>query len=345
MQFRRMALAFASTAMSPILFRLTAGVWPNRRQNRKFKAALCDNSVQLPAIPRAMMAEPAGRKQIAHMISFYLIAEGVLPRTAEGGISPLSGNPLSFWQGSAISFLHFERTGGTSLAAALTDKFHPLQIAGATGPDGGPVAPSADHKLVWGHFDLAALRRLGPDNRIITILRDPTARILSLYYFWRSIHPSKHDEVSDSRVMLAQELDLLSFLRNTHQPLRDSIDNVYVRRLAGVYAGAGADDPLVQRPETVVSQAMEALERIGFIGISEHMPETFRGIETLLGVPLGRPQRLNDTAANPTNQPTLFLPVEREKITPEIQAELAHLTRLDYIIYESCRAKLMSNPT
>ena len=348
---RRLALGIASIAFSPFLFRLSVGKWPDRHKNRQFAAALCDNSLQIPATLRALIAVAAARQQVSHMISFHLMGQGLLPTNIEGGIPPFSGNALHFWRDQPVSFLHFERTGGTTLAAALTDLFHPLQIAGTHGPNDmlhpnaalGAVTPEfiADAKLIWGHYDMPALGRLGPERRIITILREPVARIVSLYYFWRSIHPSQLGDVSDTRVMAAQELDLLGFLHSDLQPLRDSIDNVYVRRLAGLYGGATAHDPLAQDPEGAVRRAIESLDNIVFVGISEYMPESFRGMEKVLGISLGLSQRLNDAAANPTHHPTLFQAVERQAMTPEIQATLAHLTRLDTIVYEACRKRLM----
>ena len=348
---RRSALGLASLALSPFLFRLSVGRWPKASENRQFAAALGDNSLQIPAIERALIAVPAARRQVSHMISFHLMAEGLLPTNPQGGISPFSGNPLRFWQGNPVSFLHFERTGGTTLAAALTDQFHPLQIAGTHGPNGllhpnaaldeVPPETIAASKLVWGHYTLPALRSLGPERRILTLLRDPVARILSLYYFWRSIQSCQLDDVADTRVMVAQERDLLGFLRSDHQPLRDSIDNVYVRRFAGLYGGATAHDPLEQNPDAALRCAIESIDQLAFIGISEHMPESFRGMEKVLGVKLGPSQRLNDAAANPTDHPTLFQAIEREPITAEIQAELAHLTRLDAAVYTACVTRLL----
>ena len=346
-RLRRAALGFASFAMSPLLFRLSAGRWPDRQENRQFAAALGDNSLQIPAIPRALIAVTAARHQAANMISLYLIAQGSLPKTAEGGISPFFGNPLHFWRGPSVGFLHFERTGGTSLAAALTDKFHPLQIGGTHGiddslhpnapPGAAPADLISDCKLVWGHYDLPALHRLGEGRRLITILREPVARILSLYYFWRSIHPAQLADMSDSRVVRAQQLDLLGFLQSDHQPIRDSIDNVYVRRLTGLYGGATTHDPLERDPENAMNRARESLDRFAFIGISENMADTFLGIEAVLGIKLGESRRLNDIAANSINEPSLYRPVEREVVTPEITAALLHYTRLDRIIYEACK--------
>ncbi len=269
----------------------------------------------------------------------------------KGAIPPLSGNPLAFWQGRPVSFLHFERTGGTTLAAALTDKFHPLQIEDnrlqheTSHLNREQMAARADAlrscKLIWGHYDLPALRRLGPDHCLLTMLREPVPRILSLYYFWRSVHPSQLADMSDTRVLLAQKLDLLSFLQSDHQPLRDTIDNVYVRRLTGLYGSGTPHDPLEGDPENALSCAVAALERFAFVGISDHMRESFRGIQDVLRVDLGESQRLNDAASNPALQPTLYRHVAREGTNSDIQSALDRLTRLDCILYDAARTRIL----
>jgi hypothetical protein len=347
---RRLARDLGTTALSPLVFRLSVGRWPGRTENARFAAAMCDTSPQIPAILRALIATPAARQQLANMISFYLMAEGALPRNEEGGIAPRSGNPLAFWRGEPVSFLHFERTAGTTLATLLTQHFHPLQIATAPlqldAPDtDGLLEAIDDHKLVWGHYDLPSFERLSARRRVITILREPTERILSLYYFWRSIHPSQLETFDDSRVLQAQALGLLDFLHSDLAPLRDSIDNVYVRRLAGLNGGGTQNDPLGQDPHRCLEQALAALHKMHFVGIVEHMGETLAGLQAALAIDLGgAPLRLNESASNPTNHPTVYRHCEREALTAEIQGALAHLTRLDRIIYKTCLDTLLARP-
>jgi hypothetical protein len=342
---RRLALNLGTTALSPLVFRLSVGRWPDRAENRQFASAMSNTKSQIPAILRGLIATPAAWPQLSHMVSFYLMAEGSLPRTEGGGIAPRSGNPLAFWQGEPVTFLHFERTAGTTLATLLTEKFHPLQIATAPLPFDGQCADLAridDHKLIWGHYDLPAFRRLNARRRIITLLREPTARILSLYYFWRSIDPSRLRMFDDGRVLLAQSLNLLDFLHSDHQSLRDSIDNVYVRRLTGLGGSGTSNDLLEQDPDLSLARAFAALEHVHFVGIVEHLSETLAGLKVALGTDLvSAPLRLNDSAGNPTNYPTMYRQIEREELTPAIQDALARMTRLDRVLYQSCAAKLM----
>jgi hypothetical protein len=345
---RRSALRIGTVSLSPLVFRLSVGRWPNRGENMRFASAMSQPDMQVPAILRALIATPAAWPQLSNMISFYLMAKGSLARTEEGGIAPRSGNPLAFWQGEPVTFLHFERTAGTTLATLLTEQFHPLQIATAPltfdVPDGSGILQRIDdHKLVWGHYDLPSFRRLSARRRIITLLREPKARILSLYYFWRSIHPSQLEAIDDERVLQAQSLCLLDFLHSDHQSLRDSIDNVYVRRLAGLPGSGTCNDPLEQNPDFALAQAIAALEHVHFVGIVEHMAETLAGLEVALGTALARmPFKLNDSAGNLTNYPTVYRHIEREEFTPDIHDALERLTRLDRVIYEACSRELLS---
>jgi hypothetical protein len=339
---RRVARTLGTAALSPLAFRLSVGRWPDSRENRQFASAMRDTGLQIPAIPRALIASPAARQQVSNMIMFHLMAEGFLPKPQAGGIAPRLGNPLVFWRGEPVSFLHFERTAGTTLATMLTEKFHPLQIATAPLPLDVPDTDHLldgidDHKLVWGHYDLPGFRRLAPRRRIITLLREPTQRILSLYYFWRSIHPSQLALFEDSRVERAHTLGLLDFLHSDHPPIRDSIDNVYVRRLAGLNGGATANDPLAQNPQAALASALSALQHVAFVGIVEHMGETLAGMGDVLCTDLGTmPPRLNDSTENSTHHPAIYRHVEREELTPDIRHVLARLTRLDQVIYRTC---------
>ena len=344
---RRLGLTLISSVLSPFAFRLSVGRWPSKSENRQFARALSETGLPVPAIPRALIALPAARLQVSNMIKLHLIQQGKLPKSESGELPPRSGNALRFWQGPPLSFLHFERTAGTTFATALIEECHPLQIFAAPHAQAGlpeqasttatPMGELADCKFLWGHYDLATLRGFGERRMIITMLREPAARIVSLYYFWRSIQPGRPESMSDSRVLLAQRLDLLDFLLCDDRSIRDSIDNVYVRRLAGV-GGITIPDP-----DHAVSRAQEALKAFAFIGISEHMSLSLNVLGSVLGIKLGDPSvRENTHADNAALQPALYRNIARQEITPAVEGALAPLALFDRVIYEACRQKLLS---
>ncbi len=353
---RRGLMGVLARSFGGCLFRLCLGRWPHADEGREFARAMGDNRVPMPALLRAMHAVPASRQEISRLLLFDLLRDGRLPPPERHGtvpvpIAPQVGDPLRFWEGRPVSFLHLEKTAGTALANALTERFHPLQID----PDPNRTMPPhlrcafptpalraiRERKLVWGHYDLPSLLRLGPDRLIVTMLREPRARILSLYHFWRSYEPAGCDPFQNREVRLAHEHDLLGFLRLGDPSLRDCIDNLYVRRLTGLYASSTEEDPLRADPAGALALARDGLDRIAFVGIVERMETSLAGLSAVLCTPIGAGlKRENAGEANARLRPDVFRPVARADITPSIEAELDRLTALDRVLYDECLERI-----
>ena len=303
----------------------------------------------MPPVLRALSAVPGGRAALAQIAISSLIEAGRLPRIVNGVLGPLDGDPFAFWSGPPVALLHIEKTAGTALAMVLSRQCHPMQIY--TDPDlgetqrlGAPAQPPpdlADRKLIWGHYDLPGLRRLAPGRLIITMLREPQARVLSLYYFWRSIHPDRVAALADPRVTAAHDLGLLDFLRCQNPAVRDSIGNAYVRRLASLNAGGTLPDIVALDPEGALTQAMLALDDVACAGIVERMADSLMVMSHLLGLEITNalPQ-VNVGTRNAADAPDEFRDVARQTITPEIATELQRLTRLDLAVYDACSVRL-----
>ena len=247
--WRKRVLACTAAAISAPVLRLCIGRWPDERERQLFRVGFVSGEAIVPPILRGLHSVPASKEPLGQLAVLKLVREGVVRKPPDLGphrmaMPAFPGNPLSYWRGQPISFLHFEKTAGTSLANLLTGLFHPLQI------DDDPERGTAPHvlsafpptirddirrkSLVWGHYDLPALHRLGPERRIVTMLREPQARVLSLYHFWRSVDPSLIDAgFVGFNVSATHELDLLNYLKSADPLIRNYIDNVYVRRLAG----------------------------------------------------------------------------------------------------------------
>ena len=344
-RMRRSVMVVVSATLGRLLFRLCLGRWPDRLERALFARGLADDRVPVPALLRAMDAIPASRVQISRLLLLGLVRDGRLPAPERLGseavpIAPQVGDPLSFWEGPAVSFLHIEKTAGTALATALTERFHPLQID----PDPHRTMPphvrspfaqpacARDRKLVWGHYDLPSLERLGPERVLVTMLREPGARIVSLYRYWRSFDVALLDPFHNGPVRMAHELDLLDFLRCDDPLLRDMIDNLYVRRLTGLYASEGAVDPLALAPEEALRLALLALDRIDCVGIVERMDASTRALSKVIGTGVSV-ARDNVSDGNASARPEVFRPVAPTPVTPEVAVELERLSALDAVVY------------
>ncbi len=355
-RWRRRALGGAAFVASAPILRLCLGRWPSGTERHLFAAGFVSGETAVPPILRGLHAVPAAKEPLGHLAVLNLVREGVVRKPPDFGpyrvaMPACPGNPLSYWRGEAVSFLHFEKTAGTSLASLITELFHPLQI------DDDPQRGTAPHvlsafppfasstlngkALVWGHYDLPALRRLDPQRRVITILREPNARLLSLYHFWRSVDPALVEAGAVSfNVAAAHRLDLLGFLRSTDPLIRNYIDNVYVRRLTGSYALSASNDRLRCEPADILREAIVALDSVDFVGIVERIDDDLPFLGRMIGAAFtARLDRRNATDSNHGGTAPGYRRIARETITPEILADLEMLTRLDRELYKRAMKK------
>ncbi|WP_419727826.1 YkvA family protein [Lichenicola sp.] len=332
--------------------RLALGRPARRSERLAFRKGLRQRHVVLPPLMRALAAVPDARPVLTQtMLTSWLLADqsyqGRLRRGLDSRDSDFTADRLRVWTGRPISFLHLEKTAGTSLLAVISSQFHPGQIdpdpcRGSPPHLVTPFTPNALERiryypLVWGHYDLPSLRRLDPGRFVFTMLRSPADRLLSLYYFWRSLDPALLGQPDENpQVRAAHRLGLLEFLRSDDPVIVNFIDSFYVRRLLGLYAQPG-HDPLREQ-EAVLDQALAALASIDFVGITEHASRSFARLGMMLGVEaLREAPRLNRGAD--TDRSPDFRPVLREPHTAEIAAELDRLTSLDRCIYRAALAR------
>ena len=336
---------------SPIL-RLCLGRGPDAHEKRLFSSGFIAGEAIVPPILRGLHAVPAAKEPLGNLAVLNLVREGVVRKPLDIGFVRMPmpsqpGNPLSYWHGIPFSFLHFEKAAGTSLANLITGLLHPIQI------DDDPERATAPHvlsafpphlaeeisrkKFVWGHYDLPALRRLDPARTIITTLRRPRDRVLSLYRFWRSIDPHLVEGgFVGFNVRAAHEMDLLAFLRADDPLIRNYIDNVYVRRLTGAYVLPENEDPLQRSPSHYLELALRELQAISFVGIVEQLDRSLPELQAVIGAehPLHLP-RLNTSDAHRSGRTRGTRTVDRPVVSPAVETELQRLTWLDDGVYEA----------
>ena len=337
-------------AITPALLRLSLGRWPDADEWHQFRKAVQADHYPLPSLLRGLAAINAGQALLtrASLFAWCQVRVTTMPCLMESS-DPAAllhvGNPLRAWDGPPIAFLHLEKTAGTSLIHYLQEWFHPTQI------DPDPLRAWPPHmltrfppgiaqrvrryRLVWGHYDLPSLNRLGAERFILTLLREPRERILSLYRFWRA-HPAPANTDSFGIIMARQKL-LPEFLYSTDPLLRDYIDNVYVRRLTGLYATGQAVDPLDLDAAGALTRALAALEQIDFVGITEQMNESLCLLSSMLGTdPAVTEPKVNLTASLEWERAPDVL---WRSDDPVIRHALDWLTRLDRVVYDAAKER------
>ena len=244
-------------------------------------------------------------------------------------------------------YLHLPKTGGVSLNRALIelyfDVFRPhkrrmLQLsaeasrrtAGLHGLTDEQVRDVVLHyelvgtrpvRLALGHFRYTAkiIEQLGPAWRTATVLREPTSRWLSEYYYNR--HKTSPHYKTD--------LDLDAYLES---PAGQWGGCCYVRRLV---SEAPAEDSRVTMA-SMIAEAKQNLERIQILGLLEELEDFLRR----LGDVLGRRLYVGHLNRNPAPRAALD-----RKLDETTLRRIAALCEPDREIYEHARHLLRVSAT
>jgi hypothetical protein len=215
-------------------------------------------------------------------------------------------------------FLHVPKSGGTSVHVALeqalpsgtmspkrgclwplgelsdVDAFHP-DVHKLMAVNEAEVAALSNSAVISGHFPLPVLLWLTSASAVATVLREPRARVLSHYAWWRLLSQDDRNTWRDPRPDHAlRPLD--EFLAEPQ--VAQATDNVVCRMLLG-------GDPTIPElgfiaPEDVddlAVRAIAALDGLGFVGILELGDLNWAGLSRFFEVPL-TPLRLNITTAD-----------------------------------------------
>jgi hypothetical protein len=239
--------------------------------------------------------------------------------------------------------MHIPKTSGTALTRGLRSAINPLREA--TGFDRtlfgnfcafDSFAPdersriylsSADLPLdsdfIFGHITFSLLRQRYGSINYLTVLREPTSRLLSHWLFWRTI----------TDVYLARFGAWADYLRLARGPLKDFLscqelacqtDNLSVRLLLGSHRLVPGDDFIDCRDDDiVVNDAIVALKQFTFADVIEN-PNITANIETWLGQPVPY-SIVNETPRAPL---PLRSPLHSE-FTAETLTLMENRTRLD----------------
>jgi hypothetical protein len=239
-----------------------------------------------------------------------------------------------------IYFLHIPRTGGTTLRELVARRF-PRDRCFLGGSRrlfseamaAMPAEERARLLFVSGHYDASVGELLGREPRIVTLLREPAARLRSHYEIVKRMSDHRlHDEVVAGMPFL-EWLD--------HPQGGRPEENRMTRQIAGVLDGgawaAPGDGDGPAEGAALLDRARERLAGFAFFGIREAYEDSLR----LLAHTFGWPPFADPPCLNATGAPVLAA-AEREVVLARnaLDAELYRLawrrfrgrvTRLDFL--------------
>lgn len=183
-----------------------------------------------------------------------------------------------------------------------------------------PPANGAD--FVYGQFAYSTIVQSRPAARLMTVLREPRTRLLSLWLYWRSFSDDDHAAAGAwGRVQRLTRQPLAEFLN--HPEAACQTDNVYVRRLLSPHPLIPDDDFIDSAAdERLASEAVARLRAFDFTDIVEN-PRLEDNVRAFVARPFVY-RRMNETDV----QPEFGFRLE-EELAGETLLLVEHRSRLD----------------
>lgn len=239
-----------------------------------------------------------------------------------------------------VVFMHVERCGGTTMRAMLAPLFDPSRICPERfdGLGNWTINELAAYDLFAGHFDLAVCRSIPGDARVFTMLREPKARLLSLYRFWRS-HPPHPDRDRHRLMPLARALDEEAFFAHplvvSHPSIRNAITGQFIR--TSCKNAIGTDDPLVADESAALENAWAKLRGLAGFGLLERFEESRIVLNEALGLAM-QPTVPRQALAGLAGEGCAAASAPIWPITPQLDSLLQRLTSIDRPLYARARS-------
>jgi hypothetical protein len=191
-----------------------------------------------------------------------------------------------------VIFLHAEKTGGTSIQAMLSKSLSADEIFCEHDDTMYWRSPSEinKYKVLCGHFNYDTTRLFTPgDNQLVTMVREPGMRILSLYNFWRAHHETHPNHTIYHSI--AWEKGFAEFLKDDKIILSRHVLNNMAWYIAGeevwnewrTMINFSEDEQRNYLATIVTPFLQKRMDLFGFIGIQEKFSESVSKIYRLIG--------------------------------------------------------------
>ncbi len=239
-----------------------------------------------------------------------------------------------------LVFVHIEKCGGTTLHEMLCSQVAADRVCPERNDTIGDwtINELADYELFSGHFDLTRCRSIPGDLRVVTMLREPKSRLVSLFSFWKAHRPHPDRDLYDL-LRIARDSTAEEFFGHPrvlqHPSIRDAMTGQLTRTRA-VHA-LEPDDPILTDPERVLADAVSALEGMTGFGLTEHFEQSRLLLNQALGLRMEpvAPRQVLEVMVRDCPDLT---PVPPVVMTPRLDLLLDLLTPIDRRLYATACA-------
>ncbi|HEY2481347.1 MAG TPA: hypothetical protein VGI30_04000 [Caulobacteraceae bacterium] len=237
-----------------------------------------------------------------------------------------------------IVFLHVPKTAGTSLANMLAAHFAPERIY-LPEPYGELSSRSADElaafDFIYGHFDWSQLEAIPGPKKIVSLLREPVSRALSLYWYWRSYTWSEAEKLGSRGIAYAKRLSADEFFAGAPPDVSGNYENVAARQLVGSQYWDPRGNGFTIPNRDVIRICRGHIDEMTFCGTTEDFDASAAAVLKRLGLPFTASRRENVLSVM-MHQPA-FEPVQPTAPSPELVARLGQLAAIDAELHRYVR--------
>lgn len=243
-----------------------------------------------------------------------------------------------------LIFMHAEKTAGSAVYAALASQFEEHEICRERHEQISllPASYLAKFRFFAAHASLEDLAEVPRPSFIMTILRDPVERTLSLYDFWRSFSDEYIEKYNLYGPRLAKALSAEEFF-DPKNNWRTHATNRYTELLLGSSTDRSGKE-LLQDQALRAEKAIAVIETFDFVAVSEAIDESFNQLCKILDIPADiLPRNVNISNRNHIKDPQIFEVVERTDLNSDVVDLIAQSNHSDQIIYDHIVARNFPN--
>lgn len=218
-----------------------------------------------------------------------------------------------------IALIHIGKTGGTSVKASLRPHYSneevcKLQFEGQYPED---LSEVAGFRLYDSHIGTEIGRALGAE--MITVIRSPLDRLLSLYHYWREVPDVTFGPGLAKRLSFEEFID-----RALAEPfIKIDVVNCQTWQIAAGVTERSRSVCEGMSEDEVLARAIKNLDEFACVGVTEAMGLFFHDLSTTFGI------KLEEARTNVTKNRPLA-----SALSIDIRRRCQSLIELDLALYD-----------
>lgn len=260
------------------------------------------------------------------------------PRTA----ADASDIPFPRWEDLSaprLVFVHSPKTGGTTFHDLLASLYAEDRVCPErfNGLKNHPAGMLAHYRLFSGHYDLVSCQLIPSEKQIVTFLREPVSRLISLYNFLKAHRPDVAERNGWALARLASDLSAADFFQHPlvtdHPYIRDGMTRALVDSLPMEAWPTAAEQTPPRDLSGAGKEALERLSSLAAFGVMERYEESVGLIFACLGIPVPRSIIRKMVLSDLIECEGNYRPIEVVRESAELRSLIEKLVPADLELY------------